>query len=128
MDAGALEDLPSDRCAAIAGGRAVVVRADGRAYAYRNECLHQGSPLAGGLVKDGVITCPLHFWRYEAATGAKCGEPGLRLESYPVRVEPGAVLVTLPEAEAPRSIREVMRSHIVEAAERAERRETGSDG
>ena len=85
-------------------------------YAYRNECLHQGSPLAGGLVKDGVITCPLHFWRYEAETGAKCGEPGLRLESYPVRVESGAVLVTLPEPAPPQSIREVMLSHIAEQA------------
>ena len=111
VSAGAVEDLPTDRCVEIDDGRAVVVRVGDQAYAYRNECLHQASPLAGGLIKEGVITCPLHFWRYEADTGAKCGEPELRLDSYPVRVESGNVLVDLPEPEPPRSMREMMLEH-----------------
>ena len=89
----------------------MVVRVGDRAFAYRNECLHQASPLAGGLVRDGVITCPLHFWRYEAATGTKCGEPGLRLDSYPVRLESGTVLVEIPEADPALSMREMMLEH-----------------
>ena len=111
VSAGAVEDLPTDRCVEIGDGRAVVVRVGDEAYAYRNECLHQASRLAGGLVKDGVITCPLHFWRYEADTGAKCGEPGLRLDCYPVRIESGTVLVDLPEPEPSRSMREMMLDH-----------------
>ncbi len=111
VSAGALQDLPSNSCVAVAGGRAVVVRIGDRAYAYRNECLHQASPLTGGLVKDGVITCPLHFWRYDAATGAKCGEPELQLRSYPVRLESGTVLVELPEAGPARSMREMLLDH-----------------
>lgn len=111
VSAGALKDLPINRCVAIAAGRAVVVRVGDQAFAYRNECLHQASPLAGGLVKDGVITCPLHFWRYEAASGAKCGEPGLRLDSYPVRLVSGTVLVEMPEPAPARSMREMMLDH-----------------
>jgi nitrite reductase (NADH) small subunit len=111
VSAGAVEDLPVDRCVEIADGRAVVVRVDCEVYAYRNECLHQASPLAGGLVKDEVITCPLHFWRYEAGTGAKCGEPELRLETYPVRIESGNVLVDLPAPPATGSWREMMLDH-----------------
>lgn len=89
----------------------MVVRVGDQAYAYRNECLHQASPLAGGLVKEGVITCPLHFWRYEATSGVKCGEPGLRLDSYPVRLESGTVLVEIPEPAPARSMREMMLDH-----------------
>ncbi len=111
VSAGPVEDLPTNSCVEIDDGRAVVVRVGDRAYAYRNECLHRASRLAGGLVKDGVITCPLHFWRYEADTGAKCGEPELQLDSYPVRIESGTVLVDLPEPEPPRSMREVMLEH-----------------
>lgn len=111
ISAGAVEDLPANRCVEIGDGRAVVVRVGDQAYAYRNECLHQASPLAGGLIKDGVITCPLHFWRYEAGTGAKCGEPELRLDSYPVRIESGTVLVELPEPGPSRSMREMMLDH-----------------
>ena len=89
----------------------MVVRVGDQAYAYRNECLHQASPLAGGLVKDGVITCPLHFWRYEATSGVKCGEPELRLDSYPVRLESGTVLIEIPEPAPARSMREMMLDH-----------------
>ena len=111
VNAGDLGDLPTDVGVAIADGRAVVIRVGDEVFAYRNECLHQASPLAGGLVKDGVLTCPLHFWRYEATTGAKCGEPEFRLDSYPVRLESGTVLVELPEPDPVRSMREVMLDH-----------------
>ena len=114
VPAGALDDLPTNRCVEVADGRAVVVRVGSEVYAYRNECLHQASPLAGGLVKDGVITCPLHFWRYEAETGAKCGEPDLRLETYPVRIQSGNVMVEVPGPEPARSMRELLLDHAKE--------------
>lgn len=111
----ALDDLPPrERATAVAGGRAVLVRVGNEIFAYRNECLHQASPLKGGLVKDGVLTCPLHFWRYEADTGAKCGDPSLRLESYPVEVVDGIVRVTLPDPPPDRSMRETLLAHAKE--------------
>ena len=111
VSAGDLEGLPTDRGVAIADGRAVVVRVGDEVFAYRNECLHQASPLGGGLVKDGVLTCPLHFWRYDAITGAKCGESGSRLESYPVEVVSGSVTVQLPDPPPARSMREMLLAH-----------------
>ena len=33
-------------------------------------CPHQGAPLAGLEVKDGVVTCPLHGLRWDVETGA----------------------------------------------------------
>lgn len=111
VNAGDLEELPTDRGVAIADGRAVVVRVGDEVFAYRNECLHQASPLDGGLVKDGVLTCPLHLWRYDATTGTKCGEPGLRLESYPVEVVSGSVTVQLPEPPPARSMSEMLLAH-----------------
>lgn len=111
VDAGDLSDLPTDRGVAIADGRAVVVRVGDEVFAYRNECLHQSSPLDGGLVKDGVLTCPLHFWRYDAATGVKCGQPCLRLESYPVEVVSGSVRIALPDPPPAQSMREFLLAH-----------------
>ena len=111
VNAGDLGDLPTDVGVAIADGRAVVVRVGDEVFAYRNECPHQASPLDGGLVKDGVLTCPLHFWRYDATTGAKSGEPRLRLESYPVVMESGSVRVVLPDPPPARSMREMLLAH-----------------
>ena len=111
VDAGALDDLPHDRCLAIAGGRAIVARSGDEVYAYENVCLHQNSPLAGGLVKDGVLTCPLHFWRYEVISGTVHGESDARLPSYPVTVTDGRVLVDLPPAPEARSMRDILLDH-----------------
>lgn len=114
VPAGPLDDLPTNRCVEIGDGRAVVVRVGSEVYAYRNECLHQASPLAGGLVKDGVITCPLHFWRYEAETGAKCGEPDLKLEAYPARIESGNIMVDVPAPPQAGSWRNALLDHAKE--------------
>ena len=32
-------------------------------------CPHNGGPLGEGLVRDGVVTCPWHWYSYELATG-----------------------------------------------------------
>ncbi|MXX64344.1 MAG: Rieske (2Fe-2S) protein [Acidimicrobiia bacterium] len=108
---GPLEDLPTNRCVEIGDGWAVVIRLGDTAYAYRNECLHQASPLSGGLVKDGIVTCPLHFWRYQVETGTKCGSPELGLEQYPIRIEDGIVSVDLPTPPPIGSWREMMLEH-----------------
>ena len=55
---GRLDDVPTDRCIAVADGRAVAVRVGDEVCAYRNRCLHQDSPLAGGWVRDGVLMLP----------------------------------------------------------------------
>lgn len=108
INVGSLADLPDDRAVAVAGGKAVVVRVGNEVFAYRNECLHQASPLTGGLVKDGVLTCPFHFWRYGAATGIKCGQSRLRLDPYPAEVVDGSVTVHLPDPPPGRSLREML--------------------
>lgn len=113
VDVGSVEDLPNDRCVVIADGAAIVIRVDGEVVAFRNECLHQASPLAGGLVKGGVLTCPLHFWRYDLPAGTQVGT-GQRLESYPVVVDGGSVCVELPDPEPPRSVREMLLEHAEE--------------
>ncbi len=110
VSAGLLDEIPLDRCVAIAGGEAIVTRVDDTVVAFRNRCLHQASPLAGGWVKDGTITCPLHFWRYRLPLGEHVGHQG-RLDSYPVEVVAGEVFVEVPEPEPVLSVREMMLRH-----------------
>jgi 3-phenylpropionate/trans-cinnamate dioxygenase ferredoxin subunit len=102
---GPVAALPDDACVAVADGRAVVLRVGDTVCAYRNQCLHQDSPLAGGIVRNGVLSCPLHFWRYHADTGRLVGTRR-DLERYPVDVVDGEAFVELPDPPAPRSLRE----------------------
>lgn len=101
---GPVHDVPSDRCTTVGGGVAVVVRVGDDVCAYRNRCLHQDSPLDGGWVRDGTLTCPLHFWRYDAATG-RLTVGDRALERFPVTIEEGEAIVELPDELPPRSLR-----------------------
>lgn len=107
---GPIDDLPGDRCVAIADDRAIVVRVADHVVAFENRCLHQASPLAGGRVENGRLTCPLHFWRYEAETGRHIGRRGT-LPSYPTEIVNGEVFVEVPDPQPEMSMREMLLRH-----------------
>jgi nitrite reductase/ring-hydroxylating ferredoxin subunit len=102
---GPVASVPDRGCIAAAGGRAVVVRVGDEVRAYPNRCLHQDAPLAGGWVRDGVLTCPLHFWRYDVSTGELRTGDGC-LERYAVEYEGGEVVIVLPDEPPRRSLRD----------------------
>ncbi|MFQ5971836.1 MAG: MocE family 2Fe-2S type ferredoxin [Alphaproteobacteria bacterium] len=57
-------------------------------------CTHEATHLADGLVMDNIIECPKHNGRFDYRTGEAKGAPVcVDLETYPVKVEDGAVLV-----------------------------------
>lgn len=102
---GPIGDIPIDHCVAAADDRVVVVRVGDEVHAYRNRCLHQDAPLAGGWVRGGVLSCPLHFWRYEVMTGQIVGGTSC-LDRFPVEVEGDDVFVILPDEAPRRSLRD----------------------
>ena len=65
----------------------LVTNVGGEPAAFRNACSHQGRPLDGGLLDDGVLICPWHGFRYDAATGDCLSSPGSRLEAVPCLVD-----------------------------------------
>ncbi len=111
MTVGHLDDLPRDRCVAAGSGVAIVAVVDGEIVAFENRCLHQESPLAGGTIRNGVLTCPLHFWRYRLPEGAVVGTPDATLKPYAVEVVDGVVSVEIPDPQAKVSMREQMLQH-----------------
>lgn len=107
---GSLADLPTERCQAVGDGSAVVVRVGDEVIAFPNRCLHQNSPLDGGIVLDGVLICPQHFWRYQLPEGSHIGT-GVSLPTYPVEVKGDQVWVELPDPPPPLTMREMLLKH-----------------
>jgi 3-phenylpropionate/trans-cinnamate dioxygenase ferredoxin subunit len=93
---GPVADVPEDRCIAVGGGRAVVVRVGGELRAFENRCLHQESRLDDGRVRNGVLSCPLHFWRYRVEDGSLIGSKRA-LPRFPIEVVDGEAFVLLPD-------------------------------
>ena len=89
----------------------LVAMVDGAPHAVSAACLHKGASLEGGVCRDGIITCPSHWWRYDLRDGSLQGTPGSGLTVYPARVREGIVEVELPEPTRSPSLREVLLAH-----------------
>jgi nitrite reductase/ring-hydroxylating ferredoxin subunit len=72
--------------------RIALFNIDGTIYAIDNHCTHRDGPVGAGELKEGMITCPWHGWRFNVTTG-HCLEGGANLRCYPVRVEGSDLLV-----------------------------------
>jgi nitrite reductase/ring-hydroxylating ferredoxin subunit len=111
--AGRAEDFPAGtvRLLLAAGRRLAVGNAGGELFALDDTCLHRGGSLAGGHLDGTALICPQHWWRYDVRSGARLGQPQLRLPRYPVRVVDGEVRVTVPPAPPAGSLREILLDH-----------------
>jgi nitrite reductase/ring-hydroxylating ferredoxin subunit len=83
-----------------------VFNVEGELCAIEGTCPHRGGPLAEGMVRHGVVMCPLHWWRFDLRTGQHVGDPGLRLTRFPVRIVNGTVEVLVPPAPPEMPLRE----------------------
>ncbi|MEM7718586.1 MAG: nitrite reductase small subunit NirD [Pseudomonadota bacterium] len=96
IDVGALEEIP------IRGARKIktklgciaVFRTDSETiFATSNTCPHKGGPLNEGIVHGTRVTCPLHNWVFDLASGEALGADEGRIDTYAARVVDGRVLI-----------------------------------
>ena len=79
--------------------RIALFRTPGGVFATDNRCPHQGYALVRGDVKDGVLTCAWHNWKFELGTGA-CRFGGENIRTYPVQIRDGQVFVDIADPPA----------------------------
>jgi 3-phenylpropionate/trans-cinnamate dioxygenase ferredoxin subunit len=110
-DVGSVEDFAQPRFlpTTIPGKDVWVMRTpDGRWYALKNTCPHQGGPICMGEVRGtflpsepgeyvfgreyGMIKCPYHGWEFDLETGQPLFTPGNeRVVRYDVQVGPASL-------------------------------------
>ncbi|MGR3762260.1 nitrite reductase small subunit NirD (plasmid) [Roseobacteraceae bacterium NS-SX3] len=62
-------------------------------FAASDSCPHKGGPLSEGIVHGQSVTCPLHNWVFDLNTGEAQGADEGRIDTYPVRIEAGRILI-----------------------------------
>ena len=95
---GRLEDIPPLGARVVStrqGDIAVFRNADDEVFALRDKCPHKGGPLSQGIVHGHQVTCPLHNWRMHLDSGAAVAPDQGCTSRYPVRVEGGALFLSL---------------------------------
>lgn len=90
-----LDQLPfgARKLCSVEDRRIALFNLDGTIHAIDNHCTHRDGPVGAGELRDAVITCPWHGWRFNVTTG-RCLEPqGENLRQYPVTVEGNDILI-----------------------------------
>ncbi len=68
---------------------------DGSIFAINNTCPHKQGKLSEGLVHENVVTCPLHNWDIDLATGEALGNDSGCTNVYESKVEDGFLYLSL---------------------------------
>lgn len=82
----------------VAGRVLALYRLDSGIKAVEGICPHAGGPLAQGMVRGEVVTCPWHGWQFNLATGANQLNPRLCVPCFVVTVDDNVVYVEIPDA------------------------------
>jgi nitrite reductase (NADH) small subunit len=92
----ALDDIPQLGSRVIATDTikiAVFRTASDEVFAMKDECPHKQGPLSQGIVHGTSVTCPLHNWKIDLASGEALGPDEGCTNVYPARVENGTVYI-----------------------------------
>ncbi len=95
-----LQDLPesSSKAVTVDGQSILLCRTQDQVFAVENRCTHQNTPLAGGRVRGGYVSCPLHGVRFNLSTGEPMGTlTRIPLRTFAVRTEDGEIALKLQD-------------------------------
>ncbi|MCP5304465.1 MAG: nitrite reductase small subunit NirD [Chromatiaceae bacterium] len=79
---------------------AVFRTSDDQVFALRDACPHKGGPLSQGIVHGASVTCPLHNWKIDLASGEALGPDEGCTNVFATKVEGGRVYLALKADEA----------------------------
>ncbi len=95
-DVVALDDIPKLGARVIKTDTmsiAVFRTRDDEVFALRDACPHKGGPLSQGIVHGATVTCPLHNWKIDLASGEALGPDEGCANVFSAKVEEGRVLI-----------------------------------
>ena len=79
---------------------AVFRTASDEVFAMKDECPHKKGPLSQGIVHGNSVTCPLHNWRIDLASGEALGADEGCANVFSAKVENGMVMIDFKVAVA----------------------------
>ncbi|MDR3475141.1 MAG: nitrite reductase small subunit NirD [Devosia sp.] len=89
IEIGRLADIPrrGARCVRTPMGVIAVFRTmEDKVFAIENRCAHKGGPLSEGIIHGASVTCPLHNWVFDLATGKAQGADEGEVRTFAVDV------------------------------------------
>jgi nitrite reductase (NADH) small subunit len=98
-----LHDIPplGARTLALPEGQVAVFRAENdQVFAIEDSCPHKKGPLSQGIVHGAQVTCPLHAWVIDLASGSAVAPDVGCVKTYDVRLEGTSIEIDLDSLDA----------------------------
>src|SRR5205823_4964681 len=94
-----LNDIPpgTAKVVAVQNVEVALFNLEGSIFALDNMCQHAGGPLGEGKIREDVVICPWHGYRYHIKTGSYGKDPDMSVACYPVQVEDGKIAVSVTQ-------------------------------
>lgn len=92
-----LEEIPvgQGKEVVVAGRVLAVYRLENGVKIIDGICPHAGGPLAQGMLRGEVVTCPWHGWQFNVGTGQHQLNPRMGVETFAASIEAGIVYAEL---------------------------------
>lgn len=93
-----LEDIPKlgSRVVRTDTMKVAVFRTrDDQVFAIKDACPHKQGPLSQGIVSGTTVTCPLHNWKIDLASGEALGPDEGCTNTFSTRIEDGKIFLSL---------------------------------
>jgi len=98
-EVGTLADIPrlGARVVTSALGDIALFRtAEDEVFALEDRCPHKGGPLSQGIVHGRGVSCPLHNWLIDLATGEACAPDHGCTQPIELKREGDRILLRIP--------------------------------
>ena len=98
IEVGTYEEIPRQGARILetrAGNIGIFRTIDDQVFALQDRCPHKGGPLSQGIVHGNRVTCPLHNWSIELATGEAVAPDVGCVNRYDTKIEDGVVYLLL---------------------------------
>lgn len=96
-----VEDVPSNglkECEVENSTPVLIINSGDDFFACNAICPHQEVPLCEGMFDGKVLTCHMHLWQWDVASGAPIGLAEAPLEMFDVSVDDGWISIRAPNA------------------------------
>ena len=87
------------KLAHVAGRFILLVRQGGQVFGVSNRCPHMGCSLERGILREYLVMCPCHGWKFDVRNGQYEDNKGTTLMSYRCKIQNGKVYVELTDGE-----------------------------
>lgn len=77
----------------VKGHTILLVRKGDEVYGLHNFCPHMGCSLERGILRENLVMCPCHGWKFDIRNGQYTENSAIKLATYPCKIENGRIYV-----------------------------------